>query len=145
MRAFLLASCGRSRYYAGGRRERREAMFCPLCKSEYVEGVKECYDCHLPLVKELPDLGKEPAIEFEEVLQTYNQGDIAVIRSLLDNEEIQYFFRGEIFNLVDPLIQPARLHVRKDQSKRVRELLANLSVTFLGVSTGSHTKPTGTA
>lgn len=109
-------------------------MFCPVCKSEYVDGVTECHDCRVPLVTVLKDPLDEPPIEFEEVLQTYNQGDIAVIRSLLDNEDIQYFFRGEIFNLVDPLIQPAKLHVRKDQSKRVRELLADMNVTFLGVS-----------
>ncbi len=114
--------------------ERKVGMFCPVCRSEYVEGVTECHDCRVPLVKVLKDPLDEPPIEFEEVLQTYNQGDIAVIRSLLDNEDIQYFFRGEIFNLVDPLIQPAKLHVRKDQSKRVREMLANLNVTFLGVS-----------
>jgi hypothetical protein len=109
-------------------------MFCPVCRSEYVDGVTECHDCRVSLVTVLKDPLDEPPIEFEEVLQTYNQGDIAVIRSLLDNEDIQYFFRGEIFNLVDPLIQPAKLHVRKDQSKRVRELLAGLNVTFLGVS-----------
>jgi hypothetical protein len=114
-----------------------EAMFCPVCRSEYVEGVAECYDCRVPLVKELPNPDDEPPLEYEEVLQTYNQGDIAVIRSVLDNEEIQYFIRGEIFNLVDPLIQPARLHVRKEEAQRARKLLSNLNVTFLGVSAGS--------
>ena len=116
-------------------------MFCPVCKSEYVEGVKECHDCRVPLVKELPHPEDQPPVEFEEVISTYNQGDIATIRSLLDNAEIDYFISGEMFNLLGPLIQPARLKVRKDQAERARELLATLDLTFLGVSTGEDEPP----
>jgi hypothetical protein len=29
-------------------------MFCPKCKTEYIEGIKMCADCKVPLVKELP-------------------------------------------------------------------------------------------
>jgi hypothetical protein len=29
-------------------------MFCPKCKVEYTRGVRECSDCHLPLVESLP-------------------------------------------------------------------------------------------
>jgi len=109
-------------------------MFCPVCRSEYVEGITECYDCRVGLVRELADESAAHPIEFEEVLRTYNQGDLAVIRSVLDDVEIEYFFRGEIFNLTYPLIQPARLFVRKDQVLRVTELLSGLNVAFMGVS-----------
>ncbi len=29
-------------------------MFCPKCKTEYIEGIKTCADCNVPLVEELP-------------------------------------------------------------------------------------------
>src|SRR5512135_1905841 len=107
-------------------------MWCPSCGAEYVPGVRECPDCRLTLVETPPP--PPAAVEFEEILRTFNQGDIALIKSILDDAGIQYFFHGEIFNLVDPLIQPARLRVRKDEAGEARELLKGLNVSFLGVS-----------
>jgi hypothetical protein len=107
-------------------------MVCPNCGAEYVAGVSECSDCRVKLIAQLP-LRPEP-LQFQEILRTYNQGDIAVIKSVLEDAEIEHFFRGEIFNLVDPLIQPARLFVRKDQAGEARILLRGLNVSFLGVS-----------
>ncbi len=107
-------------------------MWCPSCRAEYVPGVRECSDCRVTLVETPPP--PPTAVKYEEILRTFNQGDIALIKSILDDAGIQYFFHGEIFNLVDPLIQPARLRVRIDQVGEARELLKGLNVGFLGVS-----------
>jgi hypothetical protein len=88
------------------------------------------------LVPRLPHVEEKEADEYEKVLTTFNQGDIAVIKSILEDAGIAYFLRGEIFNLVDPLIQPAILLVRKDQVAKARSLLSHMNVTFLGVSRG---------
>ena len=109
-------------------------MYCPHCGYEYVEGVTECADCGAKLQPHPPRTARRTPKEFVEILSTYNQADIAFIKSLLDNERVEYFFVGENFNQIGQLIQPATLVVRKDHVERSREVLKNLKVTFLGIA-----------
>ena len=77
-------------------------MFCPNCKAEYREGFEVCNDCNVQLVHELQAEAKTVPefIDYEQVLGTYNAGDIAIIKSLLEVEGITYFFKGEHFMYV---------------------------------------------
>ena len=68
--------------------------------------------------------------EFEEFLFTPSSGAMAVIKSLLDSEGIVYYFRGEFFTSVHPLVQPARLMVLTDQAGEVEEILESLNITY---------------
>ncbi len=72
--------------------------------------------------------------KYIDILSTYNQADIAIIKSILGEEEIDYYFKGENFSVIDPLIQPAVLTVRESQAGIVRELLKDLKLTYIGVS-----------
>ena len=106
-------------------------MFCPKCLTEYVQGISVCADCGAPLVAELNrDALPESSqwVELEQILTTFNAGDIALIKSILDGEDITYYFFGEAFNYVQPLTQPARLMVRKDQAEQARDVLKDLSL-----------------
>jgi hypothetical protein len=108
-------------------------MFCPKCEKEYEEDTYVCSKCRVSLVPKLfPDPKNESLelAEFEEVLFTPSSGDMAVIKSLLDNEGIVYFFRGEFFSSVHPLAQPARLMVSIDQVEEVKEILESLNIPY---------------
>lgn len=109
-------------------------MYCPRCRTEYVEGITECADCHVRLVAVLPPEPDHSGEGYVQVLSTYNAADITIIRSILDGTDITYFFQGEGFNDVYPLIQPATLFVLRSQEKAVRELLKDVQMRFLGVS-----------
>lgn len=106
-------------------------MYCPECKSEYRSGFTVCSDCQVPLVETLPDDEHEEDYRFERVLSTFNSGDIAFIKSLLDGAGINFFFEGENFNLSRPATQPAVLMVQDDQVESVLELLKDVDLNYM--------------
>ena len=107
-------------------------MFCPKCRAEYREGFTSCTDCHAPLVSKLEPLpdARPGYTEYEEVVSTFNPFDIAMIKSLLDAEDILYFFQGEQFSYVRPLADPVRLMVAKEDVEAAREILKDLAISY---------------
>jgi len=106
-------------------------MFCPNCRTEYVEGVNQCPDCNVKLVAELPETPASEFVDYVEVVATFNPVDIAMIRSLLEGGDIDFYLHGENFNYVEPMVQPARLMVRKDQVDEVKEILKDLRIKYM--------------
>lgn len=109
-------------------------MFCPKCRTEYREGFSVCADCNVDLVRELLPEPKPEYIEYEEIMVTYNPADVALIKSLLDAEDIIYYFHGENFMHVRPLVEPARLMVDKEEAESARELLKDLNLSIMGIN-----------
>lgn len=109
-------------------------MFCPDCKAEYREGFSVCADCGIDLVETLPPEPEPEFVDFKEVLATYNPADIAFLKSLLESEGIQYFFKGEHFMYMRPLADPVRLMVRSDQAAETRELLGDVNLSVAGIN-----------
>ena len=109
-------------------------MFCPKCRGEYREGFDTCADCHVALVSELPPLAEprvkpdDSGLEFVHILSTYNASDIAIIRSYFDAERIRYFIEGETFNILRPLVQPARVLVVRDDLPAAQQIVADLEL-----------------
>lgn len=103
-------------------------MFCPKCKAEYREGFTRCADCETDLVSGRPPETEDDVryVEMAEVFSTYNPGDVAVIKSILDGEGIHYYFQGENTNLMVGGGLDARLLVQADQVERVRDILQEL-------------------
>ena len=103
-------------------------MFCPKCKSEYREGFNKCADCGADLVAEQPpELIEEVSyVDLVEVYSTYQQSDIAFIKSVFDGEEITYYFEGESSIMLVAGGAYARLLVKAEDVLRAREILQEL-------------------
>lgn len=109
-------------------------MFCPECKSEFVEGILKCPECNVGLINELPPEPAPEFVDFKEVLATYNPADVAFLKSILESEGIIFFFKGEHFMYVRPLADPARLMIRTDQVEEAVELLKDFKISYSGIS-----------
>jgi hypothetical protein len=111
-------------------------MFCPECKSEYREGVTECADCGVPLVRELAAPEAEPPpVNLEEmvmVLSSYDEGEVLMAKSLLEGADIPFFMPGEA--LQDPVdsrlfpgstfaLGPVRILVPPERAEEAKEIL----------------------
>ena len=111
-------------------------MFCPKCRTEYRDGFYVCSDCNSELVDELSELPAEEAsefIEYAEVMGTYNPADAALIKSILDSENITYYFNADHFMQVSPLAEPVRVMVKKDEVEKAKELLQGLNLSILAI------------
>ena len=114
-------------------------MFCPKCKAEYREGFTNCTHCHVSLVEWLQEDQEKPQasgydaeyIEYKQVLSTYNLGDIAIIKSILDGENIDYYFQGENFHSIRPRVEPAILMAKASQLQEVIELIKDVDLHYM--------------
>jgi hypothetical protein len=63
-------------------------------------------------------------IEFVELLQTTDPTEIEVIKSILKQANIKYFFRGQALGRIFPTMnKPVRLMVEKGRLDEAKELL----------------------
>jgi putative signal transducing protein len=112
-------------------------MFCPKCNEEFAWHVMVCPTCDVDTVDRLPGPEPTPEVQLVSVFETGDAGLIAVAKSLLEGEEIDYFVRGDglqdLFGLgrmtgFNFAMGPAEFWVRVDDADRARDLLAQLSV-----------------
>ena len=67
---------------------------------------------------------------FAELLETRSQGDIAVVKSLLEAEGIPYFVQGEHFNNLRPLVGAARIMVPAERLAEAEDLIRGLDLSI---------------
>ena len=111
-------------------------MFCPQCREEYSWDVMVCPACDVDTVDRLPGPEPDPNVELVLVLATGDAGLIAVAKSLLEGEEIDFFVKGDglqdLFGVgriagFSFATGPAEFWVREADAGRARELLAGLT------------------
>ena len=75
---------------------------------------------------------KDDEYDYEEVLTASNPADVAFMKSILDSEQVSYFFDGEHFSQLLPteLLAPARLMVRKDHVQKAVNILKELKLKY---------------
>jgi hypothetical protein len=63
-------------------------------------------------------------IEFTEILQTTDPTEIEVIKSILKNADIKYYFKGQALGRIFPTMnKPVRLMVEEERFEEAKELL----------------------
>ena len=106
-------------------------MFCPKCGSEYISETTTCTDCGALLIESIS--GSEQN-KYVEILETFNLADIAMIKSILINANIDFLFLGENFNNIEQLVQPARLAVHEDQVDEAKKILEDMEIRYFGIA-----------
>jgi hypothetical protein len=115
-----------------GHHEKEEKyMFCPECKSEFIDGIKNCPECKVKLVEELPPVPQPPKseiVDYEEIPATLSPSDIVILKSFLDRDEITYYIKGENYQISFAI---PKLMVRTDQVEIAKELMKGLKLSFM--------------
>ncbi len=119
-------------------------IICPNCSSELdLSNEDRIYrKVHCPECGSLIDFNFDPpkilkSQSYSLLLSTMNQGDIALIKSILDDSNIDYHVFDEEFLSLRPLVQPARFYVADSQMEEAKELLKNFELHIFGLSTNS--------
>jgi hypothetical protein len=113
-------------------------MYCPQCKSEFVEGITQCSDCQVALVWSLRDEKEQDGerVEWAPLVLTVNQSDLAVIKSILESENILYFVQGENFGIMQQGSRSgAVVLVDKNQLQDAQACLRDLELNNFAFST----------
>lgn len=65
-------------------------------------------------------------MDFALLIETANPTEIALIKSLLDAEDILYFVQGDAFSAVRLMAEPVRFLVAEDRLREAEALLERL-------------------
>lgn len=116
-------------------------IICPNClslleinESELKSAGLHCPECDTFMI--LVD-SKSEAVEdnnYIQFLSSLNQGDIAIIKSMLDNAGVDYYVTGENFLGVSPLVEPAIFYVNDKDLKLAKEILKDFELHLFGFS-----------
>ena len=105
-------------------------MSCPKCGAKYPQGATRCPECNVELVDQAAGAPQDLPEWMDDVvvLETSDEGQLMVARSLLEAEGIPCFAHGEEGQQLIGA-GPVRLRVRLADQQAARALLAHLEPT----------------
>ncbi len=103
---------------------------CPACSSELQLSEEErksrkfhCSDCEAFVDFTVSPPRVLESKRYSKLFATRNVGDIALLKSYLDDSEIDYYVAGDYFMATYPMVEPARFYVLDEQMERARGIL----------------------
>ena len=108
-------------------------MYCPKCRTQYIENITECSDCKVPLVDELPE--ETPLEKIKWVALTPLNGEIyaEMIEEVLQKMNIPNFTKSDwatsAFNISSANLVGAKVTIfvpeenRDEAAKVIEEIL----------------------
>ena len=113
-------------------------MFCPGCKSEYLEGITVCADCSVPLVEQLPEeAGQHLATPQMKDLVTFKRfprhHEAEVAKGLLVANGIDAIVSWDDWGHISPqrnekYKQGIRLMIREENIKKAEDVFREAGV-----------------
>ena len=104
--------------------------YCPNCRDEFQDWVKECPDCKVKLVDELPPLPEEITREgaLVHLATAPNEIEARLWKSILEDNVIQSMIKvAESLNLyLSPLALKHRLYILEEDEQKAREVLGDM-------------------
>jgi hypothetical protein len=125
-------------------KEATQKITCPNCQSilsisseEQGPGGFRCPECDsfIVLLDGRPEILADK--NYVQLLSSLNQGDIAIIKSMLDDAEVDYYVTGENFLGVRPLLEPAVFYVNENDLELAKEILKDFELHLFGFSTNN--------
>ncbi|HEY6626411.1 MAG TPA: DUF2007 domain-containing protein [Ignavibacteriaceae bacterium] len=115
-------------------------IICPNCSSELKleDEERTSGKVHCPECEALIDFGVNPPKilnkeNYIELLSSLNQGDIALIKSILDDSNVDYYVFGETLSSL-AMAQPTRFFVNESQLEEAKELLKDIKLNVWSYS-----------
>jgi hypothetical protein len=106
-------------------------MYCPACRAEYQEGIRECADCQVALVRRLAETEGEPTVETVRVWVGQDSWQAELLRHALEESGIACFSDRNSGILPTGELGETGLWVRKEDEPQARTMLEELRVEIV--------------
>lgn len=70
-------------------------MYCPKCRTQYIENIKECSDCQVPLVEELPEETPLEKIKWVALIPLAGEVYAEMVEEILQKMDIPNFTKSD--------------------------------------------------